>query len=289
MSDEGDKRRSDTPSELVRDREAFVRSLLKRGFELTEELLAENGELRSEIDRVREENARLRAAVASGDAIRDLLSRIDALEAEKRELLARSDPRTAPRRFDDERLDEIERQLNDLANVYIASFQLHTTLTPRRVLRHLLDMCGQLVGGRSFVVYLLGEDGRRAMPVGWEGLGAATPDPILVGEGEVGEACLTGIATQKDPPRGGTLASPVAVIPIVVEGRSVGAIAIVELLAQKQAWAEVDRELFKLLGAHAGTALIAANLYAAVGTPLRAFAGIEENLRKGAPPQGEGG
>ena len=72
MADDRTRRPSDLPGDLVREREAFVRSFLKKGFELTEELLVENTGLRGEIARVRDENARLRAAVASSEAIRDL-------------------------------------------------------------------------------------------------------------------------------------------------------------------------------------------------------------------------
>ena len=43
-------------------------------------------------------------------------------------------------------------------------------------------------------------------------------------------------------------------------------------------WMNVDRELFQLLGAQAGTALIAANLYAASAGPIQALAGVRQKL-----------
>ncbi|MGH7297748.1 MAG: hypothetical protein ACRELB_22610, partial [Polyangiaceae bacterium] len=46
-----------------------------------------------------------------------------------------------------------------------------------------------------------------------------------------------------------------------VEERTVGAIVVYELLAQKPQFVTVDRELFKLLGAHAGVSLVAAYAY----------------------------
>jgi hypothetical protein len=55
--------------------------------------------------------------------------------------------------------------------------------------------------------------------------------------------------------------SPAAVVPLHVEDRAVGAIVVFTLLAQKPQFVTVDRELFKLLGAHAGGSLVAACAY----------------------------
>ena len=48
------------------------------------------------------------------------------------------------------------------------------------------------------------------------------------------------------------LSSPQACIPLLFEDRAVGVIVVYSLLAQKKRFVTVDRELFKLLGAHAG-------------------------------------
>src|SRR5690606_3527613 len=146
---------SDVPLDLVKEREVFVRSFLKKGVEYTEHLLKENDELRDELLRLRDDNARLRAQVASDDAIRDLLRTVEALEKERRDLVERSERLEATRREDEGRQAEIEQEVNDLANLYIASYQLHASLSVRRVVRHLRDMCGQLVGALGFVIYIV--------------------------------------------------------------------------------------------------------------------------------------
>ena len=89
--DERDRRDSEHPADLTREREAFVRQFLRKGVEVTESLLEENKEIREQISRIRDENTRLRAHVASDDAIRDLLRKIEQLEHERRSLLAKSD------------------------------------------------------------------------------------------------------------------------------------------------------------------------------------------------------
>ncbi len=274
------KTASDLPLDLIREREQFVRSFLKKGVEYTELLLQENRELHDEVMRLRDENARLRSHVASDDAIRDLLTTIEKLESERRSLLERSDELERTRREHVGRQAEIEQEINDLANLYIASYQLHASLSVRRVVRHLCDMAGQLIGAEAFAVYLVDDAAKKVVPVAHEGLGEdGAPPSLELGEGPIGEACLTGIRrVREDSLHRGTLDDPVAILPILVDARPVGAVVILRLLEQKQGWANVDRELFQLLSAQAGSALIAANLYADQAGPAQALAGLAEKL-----------
>ena len=287
-SDKAFERSSDAPVDLVKERETFVRSFLKKGVELTEELLHENVELRDEAARLRQENARLRAQVASDDAIRSLLAKIEELEVEKKSLVTRSEELAEAQASDEGRYVEIERELNDLANLYVASYQLHASLSVRRVTRHLLDMVGQLVGAFSFAIYAVDGEAGVIRPIASEKVAPEELLPVPLGEGPVGEACLTGIAKIPDKLSNGSIGAPMAVVPLLADGKPVGAITIITMLEQKQGWATVDRELFKLLGAHAGPALVAANLYARVGNPVVALEGLIENIKKrgslNAPP-----
>lgn len=275
-----DKRASDAPLDVTKEREAFVRTFLRKGVELTEDLLRENQDLQSELSRLQIENARLRAQVASDDAIRELLRTVDALEQEKAELMDRSHELEQATRKHQGRYAEIENELNDLANLYVASFQLHITLAPRRVLRNVKELLAQLVGAEGFVIYLVDPDGRHAHAIGSEGVVEHEVGPIQLGAGKIGEAIATGIASMhtSEPLGRGSLEDPLAVIPLQADGRCVGAIAIVSLLAQKASWANVDQELFHLLGAHAATALIAASLYSRTPGPAVALVGLREQL-----------
>ena len=230
MSEDSNKtleRSSDAPVDLVRERETFVRSFLKKGVELTEELLHENVELRDETARLRHENARLRAQVASDDAIRNLLSKIEDLEVEKKALLVRSEELAEAQASDEGRYVEIERELNDLANLYVASYQLHASLSVRRVTRHLLDMVGQLVGAFSFAIYVVEGEAGVVRPIASE---KVSPDELLtvpLGEGPVGEACLTGIALIPDKLSNGSIGSPMAIVPLLPKRKACQAASMV--------------------------------------------------------------
>src|SRR5579862_5513010 len=86
-------RRSDRPpvdlaAQLKVQRDSFVHTFFKKGAEFTEELLHENERLRKAQADVESENAALRTQLASDEAIRDLLRKIEDLEREKSLLLS---------------------------------------------------------------------------------------------------------------------------------------------------------------------------------------------------------
>ncbi|UJR78819.1 GAF domain-containing protein [Sandaracinus amylolyticus] len=291
--DERERRTSEHPADLTREREAFVRQFLRKGVEVTESLLEENREVREQLSRVRDENARLRAQVASDDAIRDLLRKIEQLEAERKALLAKSDELDERTKQSEVRTFEIEQELHDLANLYIASSHLHATLSVRGVVKHLSELLQQLMGGERYAIFLMERGGERAWPLLSENLGNL--GSIVVGEGPIGIAMMTGVPRIRDdeplPP--GTLEEPLAIVPMMVRGVCVGVIVVVSVLAQKERWAAVDHALFDFLGSHGGTALIAANQYASQSDPRTALDGIERHLsaphvgQSSAPPAGE--
>lgn len=275
----GSGRASDIPPDLQKERETFVRTFLKRGVEITEELIRENQELRQDLDQLRHENARLRAQIASEDAIRDLLSTVETLEKERKSLLSRSEELQLSKQTHEDRYAQLEQELNDLASLYVASNQLNGTLALRRVVRHIQELLEQLIGAKSFVVYVLQEN-RQLVPIASQGLDESALGPVTVGEGRIGDAVLTGLVfVEPDATVEGTIRQPLAAIPLMADGQPVGAIAVVQLFEQKRGWASVDEELFKLLGAQASTALIAASLYTVEEGPLAALAGIQDKLR----------
>lgn len=278
--DDGRERRtSDHPSDLTREREAFVRQFLRKGVEVTESLLEENKEIREQLQAIQIENARLRAQVASDDAIRDLLRKIEQLELERQSLLAKSDQLAEWTRENEVRTHEIEQELHDLANLYIASSHLHATLSVRGVVKHLSELLQQLMGAERYVIYLLDRNGQIARPILAAGLGDL--GPVQIGEvTTIAIALTTGVPRIREdvPLLGGTMDDPLAIVPMMVRDVCVGAIVVVSTLTQKEKWAAVDQALFEFLGSHAGTALIAANQYAAARDPRTALDGIDRHL-----------
>jgi GAF domain-containing protein len=136
------------------------------------------------------------------------------------------------------------------------------------------------MGAHAFAIYVLDEKGKQAVVIAQENLDTDELEPIDVGEGPVGVALLTGVAKVPDDIASGTVKQPFAVVPLMVGDRAIGAISIVTMLEQKTRWATVDGELFKLLGEHAGLALVAANLFAGAQGAVSALGDLEDNLKK---------
>ena len=59
-----------------------------------------------------------------------------------------------------ERYLEIEEENNNLANLYVASYQLHSTLDLDEVLKIILEIVINLIGAEVFAVYMLDRRGR---------------------------------------------------------------------------------------------------------------------------------
>jgi hypothetical protein len=284
-----DSRKSDRPeqvvaAELKEKRDAFLQTFFKRGAELTDELLGENGRLREKIARLETENATLKTQLASDSAIRDLLRKIEELEREKARLLSTvHEQEEITSRF-----TEIEAELESFANLYVASFQLHSNLGVRAVVRNVKELLGQLVGVQSLGIYFVDDVERRLVPIASDGVDLDSLPAISLrleetrrGGGPaldsvaavVERTYLTGVAHIAE---GEILASPQACIPLHFGDRAVGTIVVYSLLEQKKRFITVDRELFKLVGAHAGGALVGAHYWGLANGKLPSAQALRE-------------
>jgi hypothetical protein len=256
-------------TDLKEKRDAFLQTFFRRGAELTEELVGENRRLKDQLARLEEENASLKTQLASDRAIRDLLNKIEELEREKSRLLSTVHEQEELTSRVTNRFAEIESELESFANLYVASFQLHASLRARAVVKNLKELMVQLVGARSVAVYFADDEGRHLTPILSEGVDVATLPVIAVKDGSTADRTamviertfLTGVPHMAD---GDITVAPAACVPLQLDERVVGAIVIYALLQHKTRFVAVDRELFKLLGAHAATVLVAAYLWADV-------------------------
>jgi hypothetical protein len=268
-------RKSDRPVPAVPDalkekRDAFLHTFFKRGAELTDEIVHDNHRLREQLAKLEAENTELRTQVASNRAMRDLLVKIDELEKDKRRLLSTVEEKEEITGQITHRFVEVESELESFANLYVASFQLHLSPSVALVLRHVKELLGQLVGARSSAVYFLDVDKRRLEAIASDGVELAEVPAIALHDGEpsgvveaaVERALLTGIphVSSADAPP-----APAACVPLMLGDRAVGVVVVYQLLEQKRRFLTVDRELFKLLGAHAAVALTGAYHFGRAG------------------------
>jgi GAF domain-containing protein len=249
--------------DLAASKREFIENFFRRGAEFTEELMHENEKLRYRVVQLEEER-RMLASPAGADkpgagagALRELVARIEALEAERENLLSRfSGVESANRDFSD-RYHDIERENNNLANLYVASFQLHSTLDLREVTQIILEILLNFVGAKTFAIQLVDEEQGKLRTLAAEGIDRARVPEGPATEGRAGQVLQSGqsyIDGERLRMRA-DLERPLIIVPLKIRDRAVGVVIIWDLLSQKTALADVDYELFNLLAAHAASAL----------------------------------
>ncbi len=255
---------SETPApDLKSERDKFLQKFT-RGSKLTEDFIHDFERLLDRLKSLEAENADLRSRLAADSAVRELIGKIEQLEAEKSELLSRFRKAEATSNQFTARVAEVESEFANLANLFVASNQLHSSLSPRGVTRRIKEVLAQLVGAERYCMYLVNPDASELVPIASEGIPGAELLPVRVEGTVIGEVFRSGSAVvegERDPSLG-SIDSPAAVVPLTIEDRVVGVIAIFSTLTQKTRFDAVDFELFKLLGQHAAAALVSASLFA---------------------------
>lgn len=268
------------PDDLKKERDAFIQQFFRKGAQLTEELLKENERLRDQIAELERDNQRLRAHLASDEAIRELLRKIEDLEREKHELVSRTNAFAAAKNEFSSRYEEVETELANLANLYVATSQLHAAHSVRSVLRNLKELLAQLLGAASFCVYLRSDDEKELVAIATEGVLPAEVGRIPAEDNAIADAMLRGdVVYGAGDTSKGSFAHPAACVPMRVDGRVIGVIAVFATLSQKTEFLHADEELCKLLAAQAATALVNARLFTDAGRKipgLGAFVDLED-------------
>jgi polyhydroxyalkanoate synthesis regulator phasin len=252
--------------EEAKSHEDFL-ALFKRGLKFTEELLAENEKLRFRIASVESELETFRRHGSSeGEGVvRELKQKVRELEDEKARLLSSYKEVETLNRDYQARYAEIEEEHNNLANLYIASYQLHSTMTFREVVQVINEIVINLVGVSRFAMYLLDAPTGMLHAIAAEGYEPNAVPTERLGEGIVGTATKNRQRFVADGAAAARGDGPLAVVPLATLENIVGAISIEKLLVQKEGFNAVDNELFNLLSVHAATALLSGLLRDQVG------------------------
>jgi hypothetical protein len=269
------RKRSDRPptdlaAQLKMQRDSFVHTFFKKGAEFTEELLRENERIRKALGELESENAALRTQLASDEAIRDLLRKIESLEREKSTLLSHVHEAEAVSTRFLNRHEQIEEELSNLASLHVASYHLHSTLRLPLVVRHLRELLAQIIGARSFAIYVADDSLSELWPLASEGLEADKIAHVRIDGVEIADPLartiervfLTGDRFVSDGPLA-EVPGLVACLPMKIDDKKLGVIVIFAVFPQKEQFVWADYELFKMLGPHAAAALVGAGLFTA--------------------------
>lgn len=191
----------------------------------------------------------------------------------------------------EQKFADSERKNDTLANLYLASFQLHSTLDLSEVVTTLKEILINFVGAQSFAVMLSSEVKRGDLVVvAREGLDTLYPREFSEPLSEAFCRAMQGEASFSDDPATASHEPdrPVACIPLATKNEIIGLLAIYGLLVQKDRFTALDHQLFTLLSRVAATAILGAKLYGHPETgasTLRSFLGkLVGGQRKEATP-----
>ena len=182
------------------------------------------------------------------------------------------------------RYTEIEQQNNNLASLYVASYQLHSTLDFREVIGVVQDIIRDLIGAKAYALLLCDEGTNMLQTVASDGedlMPGIDRLSMRVGDGVIGEVARRGetyYLARDDENARPSLRRPLAAISLKIKEQVIGVIAIYKLLVHTPAFTAVDYELFALLAAHAATAIFSAKIYSESERKLNTIQGFLDLL-----------
>ena len=155
---------------------------------------------------------------------------------------------------------EVEQQNTHLANLYVASYQLHGTLDRERVLAAIKEVVINLIGSEEVAIWELDPRANALALLDSFGIDQRqwTKVPLDQEGGLIGLVEETGtrfVAGEAELVGSGSEADLSACIPLKLDHIVIGVIGIFRLQPQKSGFEPIDLELFELLASHAATAL----------------------------------
>lgn len=160
-------------------------------------------------------------------------------------------------------VSDAQRQTAELTSLYVASLRLLESRRRQDVLQVVEEIVGALIGCERMLVFELDRDRGALRPIKAVGIDATPWREVPLGTGTIG-AAATGTSPWLRSRDGDPLRPEerglTAVVPLHVEDDLAGAIALFDLLVQKDGLAEVDLQLLDLLATQAAGALRCAAL-----------------------------
>jgi nitrate/nitrite-specific signal transduction histidine kinase len=202
------------------------------------------------------ECVRLRAAL---DQARGELARLEAEQAGVEGRLQDVERET-------ERINDLcvrlERRTATLAQLNVACRRLHGTVDRQELLAALQDIVCNLIGSEQVAIFETGPEPRRLELTAGLGVDRERWSSVAFDDGPIGRSAASGAASFADEPGESGVT---ACVPLAIDGRVTGVIAVFALLPQKQGLERADRELLQTVAAQAATALYCARLHERAG------------------------
>jgi GAF domain-containing protein len=163
----------------------------------------------------------------------------------------------------------VEQQISNLATLYVALNSLHKAHDLTGVVSSIHEIVANLIGSEEMGIFETDAARKRLTLLTSIGIDANRYKTVRIGDGPIGAAASTGelVIKSEGDAEGPGGDSPIACIPLKLDGQVAGVLVIFGLLPQKSALDDVDFDLFDVLATHAATALTFARLYSETGAP----------------------
>lgn len=239
-------------------------------------LIAQSLELEAELRR--ERNCLTRGIEDLGKGFAD--AGVLAAEAQKMPGVSQAQRRLAELERENrdfaQRCVQLEEHHTNLANLYAATYQLHSTLDPSAVVQCIVEIAVNLIGASQFSLSLLDESKGKFVLTVREG---ETPpsvsdaaEPVYPLEQAAIREKRTLFAVEKQE-------GPICCTALNHEGRVVGYLSIYALVSHKPAFTPLDSELLDLLSAQAALAIVSSQAHVSVDRKLKTVQRFMELLK----------
>jgi hypothetical protein len=163
-----------------------------------------------------------------------------------------------------DRYQAVAAQNASLANLYVATYQLHSTTERGSVLAAMQEVIANLIGCEELAILELAAGGTLRVAHVF-GVDPGVVAHLRLGEGVIGRVAATGEPFVGNGQPGAGEPVLTACVPLKVDERVIGVVALFRLLPQKSdGLNDLDHELLNLLATQGATALYLTQLRAAV-------------------------
>jgi hypothetical protein len=255
-------------AEIQNDWGKLFEKHFSNGNKLVAEILKENERLRQQIALLKENLAQHDSGQNEGPGftkseLATVCNERDRLEKELIETKSRVEQLEEENTEFAEKYLMVEKESSNLASLYVASYQLHSTLDYNVVLQRINEILINLIGAEHFGIYVYDEKANAFSLVSGEGMQERKGHKIPLADNFLSRVARSGeLYLAKDVSAAGDNENPIAALPLVASDELLGLLVVYKLLIQKDSFEAIDMELFDLLAGHAATAVRAAQLYA---------------------------
>ena len=205
---------------------------------------------------------------SSGEELKAIKERLEQVEKENREFA--------------NMYVEIQEQNEALTNLYVASQRLHATFELSAVLQIITEILAEMVGAEEFGVLGLDTQKQELTVLAGEGIKERLPlESLRAGEGVIGDVAATGEPFYFEPKTEAQRKAqlPLATIPLQLGDQTVGVVVIYKLLGHKAGFSPIDHQILELIAAHAASALVSARLHSTMDRKLKTIEGFMDLMK----------